>query len=280
MDAPFDKSESLYVKDNRILKVTKFDPSVLAGYKTIYEVIRVRQSVPIFIDTHLRRMVGSISLSNLPMVHIDRINSSIALLLKENPVGEKNIKVSLTYKTPDDQQPILLVYFIPSKYPSGEDVKNGVRVITFNATRSLPNIKAENASLRVEADRIIRGGNCYEVLLVDGDGLITEGSRSNVFFVKGDNLFTAPLSRVLGGVTRQKVSEICAQLRIAIVEQCVNISEIGHYDCAFITGTSPGVLPIRSIDGINYNVNNPLMRRVMAEYNGLVELEVRSQKIN
>lgn len=280
MDAPFDKNDSLYVQDNRILKVTEFDPSVLVGYKTIYEVIRVRQSVPIFIDAHLGRMAGSVSLSNLPMVHIDRIKSSITLLLKGNRVDEKNIKISLTYKTPDDQQPILLVYYIPSKYPSGEDVKNGVRVKTINATRSLPNIKAENASLREEADRIIRGGNCYEVLLVDGDGLITEGSRSNIFFVRGDNLHTAPLSRVLGGVTRQKVSEICTQLRIAIVEQCVNILGISRYDCAFITGTSPGVLPIHSIDGITYNVNNTLMRRVMAEYNRLVDLEVKCQKFN
>ena len=46
----------------------------------------------------------------------------------------------------------------------------------------------------------------------------------------------------------------------------INASDIGSFDAAFISGTSPKVLPIASIGEETYDVNDPLLRDIMRWY--------------
>jgi branched-chain amino acid aminotransferase len=47
------------------------------------------------------------------------------------------------------------------------------------------------------------------------------------------------------------------------------MDELKSFDAAFISGTSPKVLPIAFIDEIPFDVNDPLLRYVMEQYNNL-----------
>ena len=99
---------------------------------------------------------------------------------------------------------------------------------------------------------------------------MTEGSRSNVFFVRDNVFYTAPLPHVLPGTSRKRVLNICQEEGMTVVEQRVNYKDIASYQAAFITGTSPLVLPIAHIDGIAFDPHHPLLVKVMEHYFNLL----------
>ena len=104
------------------------------------------------------------------------------------------------------------------------------------------------------------------MLLVDRNGQITEGSRSNVFFIKDGEVFTAPAEKVLLGVTRSKIIEIIRSMGVVLHEEAVDAGDIGSFDAAFISGTSPKVLPISSAGETSFDVNEPILRKIMEKY--------------
>ena len=139
--------------------------------------------------------------------------------------------------------------------------------------RSNPNVKYINADLRNSTNKLIEENNAYEVLLIDNEGFITEGSRSNVFFIKGETLYTSPLKYVLSGTSRKRVIDICKEHKITIIEQRISYDKINQYDVAFLTGTSPLILPIKQINTVNYLTNNSFLNKLMKYYFTLLEKE-------
>ena len=261
------------ILNGNLLAMGRPDQGFLEGEKVIYEVIRIVNSAPIFLTDHLQRMTNSIALSNLQQINIESIVDALKLLLKKNPVEEQNVKIVCAYEN-IKADPYCSVFFIPSKYPTVCEREQGVTVKTVNAIRLNPEIKAENKTLRDYADEIITKSGCYEVLMVNDSGLITEGSRSNVFFIKDECVITAPSNLVLGGITREKVLQVCANQRIGISMECLPLHDIGSVQAAFISGTSPGVLPINQIDNIVMNVNTDLIHRIRGGYEDFIELEI------
>ena len=107
--------------------------------------------------------------------------------------------------------------------------------------------------------------------------MITEGSRSNVFFVNGNKFYTAPASKVLVGVTRTKVIECIDELDFTVIEEAVLASQTGMFDAVFLTGTSPKVLPVNSIDSIHFEVKNIFVEQLMAKYNSMIDTYLNQQ---
>ena len=127
-------------------------------------------------------------------------------------------------------------------------------------------VKYINSGLREMTNKIIGEQGVHEVLLIDEENFITEGSRSNVFFIKDNTLFTAPLPHVLPGTSRKRVLIICQENNIRVEEKRVAYKDLSTYEAAFITGTSPLVLPILHIDNITFDPHHPLLVRVMEYY--------------
>ena len=90
-------------------------------------------------------------------------------------------------------------------------------------------------------------------------------------FIKDNELIIAPNSKVLGGITRQKVIEICNTLQININFRSLGANEIKQTTGCFITGTSPSVLPVKQIDNHIYHEIPDLVRDISAHYETLVE---------
>ncbi len=277
MTSIIDNAENYFVHNGIIQANSNFTPSLTQGDTVIYEVIRVINSAPVFLTEHLQRLEQSIDKGKLKHIDYNAVKQWIHGLLLQNPVTQKNIKITVCYTDPNDT-PNTTIYFIPSKYPTSEDKTNGVGTCTMQATRSNPEIKAENKTLRSEADNLIASSACYEVLLIDNSGLITEGSRSNVFFTMNGKVITAPATTVLGGITRIKILDICQKLGIPIVHECLHIDQIARIDGAFISGTSPGVLPINRIDRCTINANNKLVRAIGTEYENTVKKDIEQYK--
>lgn len=232
----------------------------------LYEVIRVIDNTPLFLEDHLERFYRTAELNNLSQipdyqfVHEKIIN----LITDENPkMG--NLKLTFTIKANENLSELDLI-FIPHFYPSEEKYVTGVKVGILHAERPNPQAKIQNMELRNKANLIMSKENVFEVLLIDNEKNISEGSRSNIFFVKGDQLFTPPDEKVLRGITRKKILQLCESHQMPVIKKDIPFTEIPDFEGAFLTGSSPKVLPIYSLNRINFNPGLPLIKKIIRLY--------------
>ena len=236
---------------------------------SLYEVIRVFNKKPIFLYDNILRLSGSIKKSNIDL-DIQKLNIAEKLhrLICLENIEEGNIKyvLHITNDRTDEY-----IYRIPHCYPSEKEYREGVETVSLRALRPDPQIKYINNELRSRTNSIIREQDVYEVILTDGDDCVTEGSRSNVFFVKNGIFFTAPDTIVLPGTSRKRILDICKDLHFTVVEEAVSYPTLDEYDAAFLTGTSPLILPIRKLDNFLFDTDDPQLRKLMNTYFGLLQ---------
>ena len=236
----------------------------------VYEVIRVINGIPLFLEEHLIRFNNSAMLAELySTISNTEISNSIKQLCTENQVFTGNVKLLLHSK--NKQHVSFLCFFIKHMYPVEIQYQKGVKLMLYNAERKNPNAKIADYVLRETTEDILSKSKVYELLLVNKSGRITEGSKSNVFFIKDNTLYTAPKSLILSGITRKFILKTAQLLGITVIEEAVLRKNIRQYDAAFISGTSPKILPISSIDNVSYNVKHPLIHKLIELFNEEIE---------
>jgi branched-chain amino acid aminotransferase len=229
----------------------------------IYEVLRVLNGIPLFLDEHLKRFFQSAEIARKTIrFAAAEIEQFIMKLIEQNRVQEGNILLSCKTN--------LKAFFISHRYPSPNLYHSGIRCEILHAERNNPNAKVFQTSVRQMADEIIQNKNVYEVLLVDHFGRITEGSRSNVFFVKEKRVLTPPADEVLLGITRQKTIGIIQSQKIPFWEEDIFLKDLGSFDASFITGTSPKILPVSKIGEVDFNPQNEVVRMLMQEFDSMI----------
>lgn len=255
--------------NNRIDENNAFSEKIIENGLSIYEVIRVFEGHPIFLKDNIVRLANSLSKSNID-IDVESLNipGKLQRFISLEKMSEGNIKYVLHFTS---QNPDEYIFKIPHSYPTESQYRDGVPTITLQAMRENPEVKYINADLRTRTNQLIREHHVYEILLVDKDGFVTEGSRSNVFFIKGETLYTSPLQYVLPGTSRKRVFDLCEARHIQVKEERIDFNRLNEYDIAFITGTSPLILPINRIDDIRYNMDNDFLHRLMKDYFALLE---------
>lgn len=244
----------------------------------IYEVIRVIDGVPLFLEDHLNRMFHS---ANIIGYEIDRdeedIIRDIKMLILKNNINRLNVKL-LSTEIEDDGK-IFLTYNIESFYPPEDYYKNGIHTILFNHERNNPNAKVLLTSFKDEVGQALKDNNAFEALLVNKSGYIPEGSRSNIFFVKEDKVYTANSSEVLVGITRKHIFNVCNKLNIKIVEESIHVDDLNKLDGSFMSGTSVSVLPISTIGTIGLDsVNNKIIKEINNGYINMMKEYISNHK--
>lgn len=262
-----------YIHNFKFYKCSEFNENVFINGISVYEVIRVENRIPVFLENHLNRLFQSADISGL------NINESycdfetlIAELIKKNKIDQGKIKIILHYNSSNKKtEKDLLIYFTPHYFPSISEIEEGIKVGICNATRINPNAKILNTEARSKANNTIVECKLFEVLLQDSDNYISEGSRSNIFFIKDNTVITPPEQYVLGGITRLNIIKICKQNNIKLTERKVHFSELQEMDSAFISGTSLKVLPVKEIGNIKYNSKNSILIELIRLYDNLME---------
>lgn len=260
-------NQNIFINNSQLVEKEHFDKYLNYNEGVIiYEVIRMINGIPLFFDEHLMRLHYSANLAGYCIrMNDSEITHSIKQLSIENQVFNGNIK--LVFQFLNDKLSSFYCFFIKHSYPTELQYKNGVKVKFFPIERQNPNAKIVNSEYRNKTEEFVRENLIYEALLINKNGWITEGSKSNVFFIKNNFIFTAPKSMILSGITRQYVLKAANLRFVDVVEECVNQKDIGIYDAVFISGTSPKILPVSSIENINYNVEHPILLKIMSDYN-------------
>lgn len=244
----------------------------------LYEVIRITEGIPVFLEDHLDRLDHSAQLTGVD--HLPDFKS-LAEMIQNFVSGQKkddgNIKLSFSFNSLCSAPGCELNY-IPHYYPTPEEYTYGVKVGLLHADRPVPHAKVQNSGIRDRANQAISDNSLFEVLLINSEGNITEGSRSNVFFIKNDTLYSSPVEHILQGITRIKVLQLCRDAGITVIESAIPLNTLDKFEAAFLTGTSPKVLPISSIDKIVYKADLPLMIRLQHLYDQLVEKYLQERR--
>ena len=234
--------------------------SIPQGAVVMYDVLRVMDAVPLFVEDHSARFFTSFDLSQRPRpfeehCFADALNEFIRLY------GLQNGNIRCVYSISQTNDTQFLVYEIKHSYPTSEMYETGVSCGTFAGVRENPNVKQE-AAVKTNAYKKIAETGVYEVLLVDEQNNVTEGSKSNTFFVRNGAIVTALASDVLCGITRLQILDLIRNLQIPLEERKIALSELNQFDAAFISGTSPKVLPIKQIEDIVYQVDNKIITKI------------------
>lgn len=258
-----------FIYNDRLMPNHEFIASENAG--GVYEVIRVAGSVPLFLEEHLERFFISAQLADKKIAFSKQeIEGFLLALIEKNKIAEGNILLS--------NKTNLKAFFISHKYPDESWYQNGVTCGILHAERENPNAKVFQSPVRQQADELMEKEGYYEVLLADHFGRVTEGSRSNVFFVAGNLLVTPPGKEVLLGITRQKTIQLAKELKIPFHEREVFLNDLQTFDAAFITGTSPKILPLSHISDQTFDPKNKLVQHLREEYDRLIGQYISSRK--
>lgn len=214
-----------------------------------FDSIRVYDGKTLASVAHLKRLERSAVGAGIEVGDIfDKLPKIIKEGLKREDVA-KNCVVK-TYITGGDinnkghfPNPRFFVIFDDLYLPTSEERKNGVALKPNRAGRSFPLIKSTNylfglIPLSEQSDSF------FESLYITQDGEITEAMTSNFFLCIDGKFYTAPVGKVLKGVTRDIVLTVARENGIEIIERSPREEELAKADEAFTSSSIKEILPI------------------------------------
>ena len=115
-----------FVEDGNLDREENFNIDESSDNKLIYEVIRIIDTVPLFLEAHIERFSNSFLLEgiNFPYKN-EKIEEYIMTLVEANKIENGNIKIIFECK-----YDTIKIFQIPHSYPSKEMYKDGVKTIS------------------------------------------------------------------------------------------------------------------------------------------------------
>ena len=168
-----------------------------------------------------------------------------------------------------------------------DGLKNGIRACITSWQRLAPNTIPTGAKAggNYLSSQLIgfeaRDRGFDEGLALGHDGLLSEGAGENLFLIKDGRILTPPASAsILGGITRDTVFSLVADLGMEVLEQTLSREQLYAADEAFFTGTAVEVTPVRQVDHITIGNGGcgPLTKRIQTAFFGLFNGETEDKR--
>ncbi|MDO5563219.1 MAG: aminotransferase class IV, partial [Synergistaceae bacterium] len=140
-------------------------------------------------------------------------------------------------------KPDFFVIFDCAHKITPEELAHGVALRKNNLERPFPEVKSTNYLLAYIPMMFAKSADDFESLYIV-NGEITESAASNFFMVLDGKLITAPVGRVLDGITRKVLLTLAEENGIPFEVRCPLECELANASEAFITGSVKEVLPI------------------------------------
>lgn len=227
-----------------------------------FESIRLYDGRPFAMSLHLERLANSVKDSG---IEADAILSKLPELIREGirQPGCPQDGLAKPFITGGDvnnkghfPQPRFFILFEDVHKLTDDEKKQGIALEPNRVDRPYPLVKSINYLFglmplsRAERDN-------FESLYITPAGEITEAMSSNFFLCKDGKVITAPVGRVLKGVTRSVVFTLAKEAGYKIEERCPLESELKEAQEAFITGSVKEVLPVVRIGSQNIGNGKP-----------------------
>jgi D-alanine transaminase len=241
----------------------------------VYEVVRACRGRLFAADAHVERLARSLRALEIEGVAARRMVDVAIELLARNGLdrGEAKVYFQVTrgaaprrHAFPDPPVP-------PTVYATANAVtlpkaqwRDGVKVILVPDTRwGRRDIKSLNLLPNVLASQRARAAGAYDAVFVGDDGVVTEGAHTSVAAVFDGVLVTHPLTpRVLPGVTREVMLDLCARLGIPVDERPIPVARVRQAQELMLLGTTTEVMPVVRVeeDAVGAGAPGPVTRRL------------------
>jgi len=246
----------------------------------VYEVICAYEGELFEAQAHYDRLLRSLQAIELTSENgevpkeVDVLPDVLPELIRRNGLDERHAKLYLQvtrgvaprqHAFPDASVPPT-VYATARPYDlPREKWKEGVRVIRHQDLRGARcDVKSIALLPAVLANQEAKDAGVFETVLVR-EGVVTEGSHTTVAAVTDGTLVTHPLThRVLPGITRRVVLDLCAEMEQPVKERPIREGELESLDEVMLLGTTSGVMPVVQVDDqtIGEGTPGPITRRL------------------
>ena len=254
-----------YIHNKEVKSTCDFKLKIDQETIVIYEVIRVIEGKPLYVEDHINRFFKSCDLQDIkPIISSRQIINRIKTIIELNKQIIGNLKWAVLKYESGIQD--FVIWASPFFYPGKELTREGVNCSFYKAKRKKPNSKTLKNKVQNEVQQFISEKKLFDLILHDHKGKITEGSRTNIFFIRNNTVFTSFDTDVLEGISRKKVIESCSSLGIELIKKDINKDEIQTFDFAFLSGTSINILPIKRIENHYFNTKNELFQELLNKY--------------
>lgn len=160
-------------------------------------------------------------------------------------------------------------------YLGEEGLKSGIRAKVSSYQRAGLNMLMAKGKVvghyvnSILAKREAVTSGYQEAIMLDDRGQVSEATGENLFMVKRDVIYTAPYgASILGGITRDTVMTLAAELGLKVVERAISRDELYVADEVFLCGTAAEITPVREIDDrkIGAGARGPVTQRVQERF--------------
>jgi branched-chain amino acid aminotransferase len=239
------------------------------------------------LDEHLKRLFFSASIYRIPIRYsYDELYQACIQIVRENGLEDAYVRPLVArgdcglglIPADDDAVDVSILVDSWGAYLGEEGIKNGIRACITSWQRVAPNTipTAAKAGGNYLSSLLIgfeaRDRGFEEGIALGNDGLLSEGAGENLFIVQGSRILTPPTSSsILGGITRDTVFSLVADMGMEITEQTLSREQLYAADEAFFTGTAVEVTPVRQVDHITIGNGGcgPTTKRIQDAFFGL-----------
>ncbi|MCC0648199.1 aminotransferase class IV [Clostridioides sp. ZZV15-6598] len=226
----------------------------------LFETIKIKDGIAIDLNTHIDRMLNSITCLDLNINYEKRflIDEIVKYINKENIINkalritvfDEGYNISIR-EIPYNKE----VYNKGFKLTISPIIRGDSLIYRHKTTNYFENIYTKN----------IANKNGYnDGIFINSDGVILECSMSNIFFIRGSKVYT-PSSKlpILNGTIKKRIIKICDELHIELVENEINISEISSFDFVFVTNSLMGAMKVTEIDKTEFGKENVVFNKII-----------------
>ncbi|MGV3587359.1 MAG: aminotransferase class IV [Adhaeribacter sp.] len=210
-----------------------------------------------FLDDHvdrIKRAMQVLSLTPLPQLSANFIQSEILALVQKNNISSETIRIKINIWrkpgglfTPESEEAEIFITVAPQQpFPPVieqadfyTDLPNRFTPFSF--------FKGPYALHYVQASLAKKKAGLDELIFLDEQGNISECLVSNIFWIKNNRVFTPVLETgCIAGIMRLNILRACQMLKVEVWEDLYAKSDLLEAEAVF-TSNVTGLRPIRAI---------------------------------
>jgi D-alanine transaminase len=258
----------------------------------LFEVIRIVEGIPLFLEDHHKRMKESADFFKIPFPYTaDDCYHQSRELIEKNQLYDGELYWELTrgddeyreHRFRKEHNGTFAILTIPLRHINPENWKKGVSLTVYPDLRhQLCEHKTINLLANCLAKNFAYDQKGYDSMMFRVDEkkrkYITEGGSSTYFLVKDGIIATPEIDNILPGITRKKVLALCKEAQIVVVQRRVFLDEIQHAEEIFLASTVSKVMPVNKIGEKSFPVDGQITRTLMGLFAQLVEKEIEAKR--
>ncbi len=268
-----------YILNNKLVDqnsalVHVHDLGLLRGYG-VFDFFRLVGQTPLFFDDHIDRFYRSAEFLHLtPPLSKPELKNLIIEMLSSNQIDNSGVRMVLTGgESPNGYSigtPTLFVINEPISPPNEEHFTKGIKLISLEYKRDLPEIKSTNYLVGIYNFPKAKQAGASDILY-HFNLEISELTRSNFFIIDDKDTIITADQGILLGINRKNVLKMC-EGKYKIEERTLMFEELKTAREAFMTGTTKKITPVVQIDDIVIGNGKPgtLTKKLQVMYDQVI----------